>query len=56
MKNHIHVDCGWRNDDESDPRSYEYYLVKIRPGKNSGSYGIWTHHLCDTGAALYKLS
>ena len=24
--------------------------------KNSGPYGIWTHDLCDTGAALYQLS
>ena len=27
-------------------------VVKIRPEKNSGPYGIWTHDLCDTGAAL----
>ena len=25
-------------------------VVKIRPEKNSGLYGIWTHDLCDTGA------
>ena len=31
-------------------------VVKIRPGKNSSLYGIWTHDLCDTGAALYQLS
>ena len=31
-------------------------VVKIRPEKNSGPYGIWTHDLCDTGAALYQLS
>ena len=24
--------------------------------KNSGPCGIWTHDLCDTGAALYQLS
>ena len=24
--------------------------------KNSGPFGIWTHHLCDTDAALYQLS
>ena len=24
--------------------------------KFSGPYGIWTHDLCDTGAALYQLS
>ena len=23
--------------------------------KNSGPYRIWTHDLCDTGAALYQL-
>ena len=31
-------------------------VVKIRPEKNSGLYGIWTHDLCDTGAVLYQLS
>ena len=31
-------------------------VVEIRPEKNSGLYGIWTHDLCDTGAALYQLS
>ena len=31
-------------------------VVEMRPEKNSGAYGIWTHDLCDTGAALYKLS
>ena len=24
--------------------------------KNSGPNGIWTHDLCDTGAACYQLS
>ena len=42
-----------------DPRSYEHYWTSnwnktwkkiFRP------YGIWTHDLCDTGAALYQLS
>ena len=31
-------------------------VVKRRPEKISGLYGIWTHDLCDTGAALYQLS
>ena len=31
-------------------------VVEIRPEKNSGLYGIWTHDLCDTGALLYQLS
>ena len=31
-------------------------VVEIRPEKNSGQNGIWTHDLCDTGAALYQLS
>ena len=26
---------------------------KKRPEKNSGPNGIWTHDLCDTGAARY---
>ena len=46
----IYVNCVWRNEYGSDARSYEHYL---RPEKNSVSYGIWTHDLCDTGAALY---
>ena len=31
-------------------------VVKRRPEKNSGLYGIWTHDLCNTGAVLYQLS
>ena len=31
-------------------------VAEIRPEKNSGPYGIWTYDLCDTGAALYKVS
>ena len=31
-------------------------VVKIRPEKNSGPYGIWTHQLYDTSSAFYKLS
>ena len=32
-------------------------VVEIRTEKkNSGPYGIWTHDLCDTGAALYLTS
>ena len=27
-------------------------VMKIRPEKNSGLYGIWTHELCNTGAVL----
>ena len=30
--------------------------LKIRPEKNSGLYGIWTHELHNTGAVLYQLS
>ena len=36
--------------------STTWAVVKIRPEKNSGLYGIWTHDLWDTGAALYQLS
>ena len=28
-------------------------VVKIRPEKKLGLYGIWTHAVCDTSAALY---
>ena len=31
-------------------------VVGIWPEKDLGPYGIWTHDLCDTGAALYQLS
>ena len=31
-------------------------VVKIRPEKDSGMYGIWTHDHCDTSAVLYQLS
>ena len=31
-------------------------VVKIRPEKNSGLHGIWTHDLCDTGEVLYQVS
>ena len=44
---------------ESDPRSDVHYLGSSENKawkKNSGLYGIWTHDLCDTGAALYQLS
>ena len=40
---------------ESDPSSNVYYLSSSenKAWKSSGLYGIWTHDLCDTGAALY---
>ena len=46
---------------ESDPRSNVHYLGSSEnkawtKKKNLGLYGIWTHDLCDTGAALYQLS
>ena len=31
-------------------------VVEIRPEKILGPYGIWTHDLCDTDAALNQLS
>ena len=31
-------------------------VVEMRPEKNSGPCGIWTHDLCGTSAALYQLS
>ena len=44
--------------DISDPRSYEHFWISSwnETWKNSGSNGIWTHDLCDTGAALHQLS
>jgi len=29
--------------------------VKLKPEKNSGLNGIWTHELCDTGAVHIQL-
>ena len=31
-------------------------VAETRHEKNSGLYRIWTHNLCNTGAALYQLS
>ena len=31
-------------------------VVKTRPEKNSGLYGIRTYYPCDNGAVLYQLS
>ena len=54
----IYVHCG-EETSIRDPRSYEHYWTSnwnktwkkiFRP------YGIWTHDLCDTDAALYQLS
>ena len=42
-----------------DPRGYEHHWTSSWNKdwkKNSGPYGIWTHDLCDTGAALYLTS
>ena len=36
---------------ESDPCSNVHYL-----GSSENKAWIWTHDLCDTGAALYQLS
>ena len=37
---------------ESDPRSDVHYLGS----SENKAWKIWTHDLCDTGAALYQLS
>ena len=47
------------NVNERDPRSNVHYLGSSENKawkKKSGLYGIWTHDLCDSGAALYLLS
>ena len=31
-------------------------VVEMRPSKNSGLHGIWTHDLCYTGTALNQLT
>ena len=30
-------------------------VVEMRPEKNSGANGIWTHDFCDTGAKICKI-
>ena len=54
----IYVQCGWRNEYRIDPRSYEHYWTSgwIKALKKFSRYGIWTHDLCDTIAALNQLS
>ena len=49
----IYVNCGLRNEYESDLCSNEHLTYKDWK-KNSGLYGIWTHDLSDTGAVLYQ--
>ena len=41
---------------ESDLRMNEHYLgvVKKRPERNSGLYGIWTHNFCEAGVRSTK--
>ena len=48
----------YMNVNESDPRSNVHYSSSSenKAWKNSGLYEIWTHDLCDTGAAFYQLS
>ena len=53
----IYLNCGYRREFESDRN--EHYLSSSENKawkKNWGLYGIWTHDLCDTGAAFYQLS
>ena len=52
----IHVHCGRINKYKPSSQLRTELVVKIRPEKNSGPNGIWTHDLCDTGAALYWLN
>ena len=54
----IYVNCGWRREYESDLRRIitTWAVMKIRPEKNSGLYGILIHDLCNTGTVLYQLS
>ena len=53
----IYMHCG-EETNIRDPRSYEHYWTSSwnKILKNSGPDRIWTHDLCDTGAALYQLS
>ena len=53
----IYVSCGVNNIMKEDHRSYKatFAVVKRKPKKNSGLYGIRTLDLFDTGAALYQL-
>ena len=53
-----YVNCGWRKEYGSDARSYQHtkLVVKEKPEKNSGPYGIWTLDFCYTGAVLYQMN
>ena len=54
----IYVNCGLRNEYESNVCSNEHYLSsgENKAWKNSGLYEIWTHDLYITSAVLYQLS
>ena len=34
----------------------QLHYMKLKPQKNSGLNGIWTHDLCNMGAVLYQLN
>ena len=53
-----YVNCGWRKEYGSNARSYQHtkLVVKEKPEKNSGPYGIWTLDFCYTGAVLYQMN
>ena len=55
----IYLNCRYKEVNESDPRSNAHYSSISENKawiKHSGLHGIWTHDLCDTGAALYQMS
>lgn len=54
----VYVNCGSRNECESELRSSEHYLSsgENKAKKNPGLYVIWTHDLYNTGALLYQMS
>ena len=52
-----YVNCGLRNEYESNVRSTEHYFnsSENKAWKLLRLYEIWNHDLCDTGAVLYQL-
>ena len=58
MKKETNKQTKRKHEYESDLCSNEHYLSSSenKAWKNSGLYGIWTHDLTNTNAALYQLS
>ena len=54
----MYDNCGVKNNERRlwQLKTELFAVVKRKPEKNSGLYGIWTLDLCNTGVAFYQLS